>query len=296
MVEVRVPATSANMGPGFDCLGIALDMYNYIYVEEIEKGLEFIGFEECYKNENNLVYSSMKICFERTGYEPSGLRIEIKSDIPASRGLGSSAACIVGGVMAANELSGAALDKNELLKIATKIEGHPDNVAPALFGGMVISILDKKDIYYDKIKLSQGFKFCALIPDFQLSTKEARAVLPKSIDFSDGVFNTGRACLMIASLASGNKSLLRTACEDRLHQPYRGKLIPDFEKIIGGAYSCGALGAFLSGAGPSIMVILDEENKEFLSLMEEFLGNLEGKWILKEMIPDFKGALAKRII
>lgn len=295
MLEVRVPATSANMGPGFDCLGIALDMYNYFYVDEIKSGLELKGFEECYSNENNLIYLSMKRCFEKTGYKPSGIKIEFKGSIPESRGLGSSASCIVGGVMAANALSGDVLSRDEILEIASEIEGHPDNVAPALFGGMVISIKDKGNIYYDRIKLSKVLKFCAVIPDFKLSTKEARAVLPQNISYSDGVFNVGRACLMVAALANGKKDVIKLACQDRLHQPYRGKLIPDFDEVIDKAYSFGALGVFLSGAGPTIMVILDEENKKFSGLMEEFLNSLKNRWMLKELAPDYEGAIVKNI-
>lgn len=196
--------------------------------------------------------------------------------------------------MAANVLSGSTLSKAELLKLASDMEGHPDNVAPALLGGMVISIKDKEEIYYDKMKLYDSLKFCVLIPDFKLSTKEARAVLPQNISYSDGVFNAGRACLMVAALTNGSKDLLRLASQDRLHQPYRGRLIPHFNEIVDNAYSCGALGAFLSGAGPSIMVILDGEDRKFTGPMEEFLGNLKDKWILRELRPDYEGVALRQ--
>lgn len=140
MLEIIVPATSANIGPGFDCLGIALNIYNKFYVEEIESGLEIEGCEDAYKNENNLVYTSMKYFFDRVKPEkiPAGIKIKIQSEVPICRGLGSSASCIVAGVIAANALSGANLDKNQLLNIASEIEGHPDNVAPAILAQCLV--------------------------------------------------------------------------------------------------------------------------------------------------------------
>lgn len=291
MVKVRIPATSANMGPGFDCLGIALNMYNYFYVEEIKEGLELIGFEDSYKSEDNLIYSSMKTCFEKLGYKPSGIRLEIKCSVPPSRGLGSSAACIVGGIVAANEIAGGILKRDEMLEIATEIEGHPDNVAPALFGGMVISIKENEKIFYDKIKVAEGVKFCAMIPDFKLSTKDARAVLPEEISYKDGVFNAGRTALMVAALTNGSFELLKFASEDRLHQPYRGKLIPDFDKIIEKAYEFGALGTFLSGAGPTIMAMLKQNDSSFTGRMNSFADKLNNNWRMEELKMDVDGAV-----
>lgn len=295
MIEVRVPATSANIGPGFDCLGLALNMYNYFKIEEIESGLEICGCEEQYRNESNLVYTSMLKCFEITGYRPKGLKIEIDGDIPTSRGLGSSAACILGGVLAANEISGGKLSKNEILQIAADIEGHPDNISPALLGGMVISITDNGKVYYDKIKISEGLKFCAIIPDFTLLTKEARAVLPDSIPHKDGVFNTGRASLLISALVNGSFDLIKIACDDRLHQIYRGKLIANYDEIVEKSRMLNCLGVFLSGAGPSIMVILKEENMDFCKDMGIFLKTLENKWSIKELKLDIQGSVVKRL-
>lgn len=292
MVEVRVPATSANMGPGFDCLGIALNLYNRFYIEESEDGLYIDGCEEPFKNENNLVYVSMQKCFEKIGYKHKGkgLRISFDSHIPVSRGLGSSAACILGGVLAANEIGKGDLDKNEILEIASEIEGHPDNIAPALFGGMTVSLKDGSQVYYEKVKLPQGLKFCAIIPDFKLSTKDSRAVLPDSIPYRDGVYNVGRVSLMIAALSNGNFELLKLACKDRLHEIYRGSLISNYNEIVEECNRLNSLCVFLSGAGPTIMAVLKEEDTAFRKHMEAYLSKLENSWIVKELKSDFDGA------
>jgi len=297
VVEVRVPASSANMGPGFDCLGVALNLYNRFQIEESGSGLLIDGCEETYRNEKNLVYVSMQKCFEKIGCgnRYKGLKINVESDIPISRGLGSSAACILGGVLAANEIGRGNLNKNEILEIASEIEGHPDNVAPALFGGMTASIKDGDRVYFEKIKLPPGLKFCAIIPDFKLSTKEARAVLPDSIPYKDGVYNVGRVSLLIAALSNGNFDMLKLACKDRLHEIYRGKLIGNYNEIVEECNRLNSLCVFLSGAGPTIMAVLKEEETDFRRQMEEYLSKLECKWIIKELKSDNNGACVVNI-
>ncbi|MBN3348271.1 homoserine kinase [Clostridium botulinum] len=291
MVEVRVPATSANIGPGFDCLGVAVNIYNKFFVEEIEDGLIFEGCADKFKNENNLIYVAMKKCFDKIGYKPTGLRIKIESDIPVSRGLGSSAACVVGGIVSANELAGGALNKKELLDLAVEVEGHPDNVNPAFCGGMTASISDNREVIYSKVKVSEGIKFCALIPDFTLSTEKARAVLPKSIDYKDGIFNVGRTALMISALNNGDFHLIKYACKDKLHQDYRAKLIENFYSIKKQCEKLNSLGVFLSGAGPTIMVMLREEDKDFSKNIKSFLETLKNKWEVRELKIDKLGTV-----
>lgn len=291
MVEVRVPATSANIGPGFDCLGIAVNIYNKFFVEEIEEGIIFEGCADKFKNENNLIYVAMKKCFDKIGYKPTGLRIKIESDIPVSRGLGSSAACVVGGIVSANELAGGALNKKELLDLAVEVEGHPDNVNPAFCGGMTASISDNREVIYSKVKVSEGIKFCALIPDFTLSTEKARAVLPKSIDYKDGIFNVGRTALMISALNNGDFHLIKYACKDKLHQDYRAKLIENFYSIKKQCEKLNSLGVFLSGAGPTIMVMLREEDKDFSKNIKSFLETLKNKWEVRELNIDKLGTV-----
>ncbi|MBD5638695.1 homoserine kinase [Clostridium botulinum] len=283
MIEVRVPATSANIGPGFDCLGVAVNMYNKFFVEEIEEGLIFEGCADKFKNEDNLIYVAMKKCFDKIGYKPTGLKIKIESDIPVSRGLGSSAACVVGGIVSANELAGRVLNKKELLDLAVEVEGHPDNVNPAFCGGMTASISDNREVIYSKVKVSEGIKFCALIPDFTLSTEKARAVLPKSIDYKDGIFNVGRTALMISALNNGDFHLIKYACKDKLHQDYRAKLIENFYSIKKQCEKLNSLGVFLSGAGPTIMVMLRKEDKDFSKNIKSYLGTLKNNWQVREL-------------
>jgi len=291
MIKIRVPATSANLGPGFDCLGIALNLYNTFIFEEIDKGIEFIGCSEKFKNEDNLVYTSMKKCFEKIGYTPSGIRIKMQCDIPVSRGLGSSAACILAGVMAASELAGGVLSKDEILEIAVDIEGHPDNLAPALYGGMTASIKDKEKIYVEEINLSKTLNFCALIPGFILSTEKSRSVLPKEISYKDALFNIGRTSLLIAALSNGNIEMLKIACEDMLHQSYRGKLIKNYEEITEKCKELNSKAVFLSGAGPTIMNIIDKEDKEFIEGIIEYVASFQDKWTVKPLSVDYSGAI-----
>jgi len=290
MIKVRVPATSANIGPGFDCLGLALNLYNTFYFEEIEDGLIIEGCAPEFSNEDNLIYVSMKKCFEKIGYHFKGIKIKIKDDIPVSRGLGSSASCIVGGIIGANEIAGGILTKEEILKLATGVEGHPDNVAPALLGGMTVAIEEDNKIYYSNINIAKGLKFYTLIPDFKLSTEESRSVLPKQIDYKDGVFNVGRVSLLITALTNGEFSLLKIACDDRLHQNFRGKLIEGFDTIKEKCEGLGCLGVFLSGAGPTIMALAEDSNESFYDEIQKFLNKLNSRWEVKPLDIDFEGA------
>ncbi|AWI05335.1 homoserine kinase [Clostridium drakei] len=294
MVEVRVPATSANMGPGFDCLGIAVNMYNKFIVEEIEEGLIFEGCDDKFKNEDNLIYRAMKRCFEKIGYKPKGLKIKIESEIPVSRGLGSSAACVIGGVVCANELAGRVLDNQQLLDLAVEVEGHPDNINPAFCGGMTVSISEGEEVVYNKVNIKEGIKFCALIPNFTLSTEKARAVLPKNVEYKQGIYNIGRTALLISALNNGDFHLLKFACKDKLHQDYRAQLIENFYSVKEQCEKLNCLGVFLSGAGPTIMVMLKEEDNDFSKNIQKFLNNLESKWAVKELKIENQGVIVNR--
>lgn len=290
LINVRVPATSANLGLGFDALGLALNLYNSFTFEEIPEGLEIVGCDHRYKNEDNLIYSSMLKTFKEIGYQAKGIRITVDTHIPVSRGLGSSAACILGGVMGANGLAGSPLSKEQILNIATEMEGHPDNVAPALYGGMVVSIMEEGRVYFNKINVAKGIKFVALIPDFTISTKVARSVLPTSISYEDGVYNVGRVSLLISAFASGRFDLLEHAVKDKLHQPYRGKLIPYFNEIINASRRLGAYGVYLSGAGPTLIGIVDNDNSKYTMEIKDYLQSLGLGWEVKELQLDLTGA------
>ena len=291
MIKVRVPATSANMGPGFDSLGIGLTLYNEFGFKEIESGLKFKGIPEEFCNEENIIYEAMKYCFDKAGYKIKGLEIsELNQDVPISRGLGSSSTCIVGGLVGANEILGGKFSEDELLDMAVEIEGHPDNVAPALIGGMVVAITEENKTFYDKINLKGGLKFVAIVPNFRLSTEKARGVLPKEITLKDGVYNVSRAALMVSSFTSGKYELIKYACKDAFHQNYRSQLIPGFEKVYNKSYELGALGCYLSGAGPTIMVIIDEKDERFGNKLKQFLNDENLQWDILELSLDSEGA------
>lgn len=291
MVKVKIPATSANLGPGFDTLGIALEIYNTYIFKESNDGIKIKGFEDRYAYENNLVYNSMEKTFQAIGYKPKGIIIEADNQIPISRGLGSSAACILGGVIGANALAGKILSREEVFKLATMIEGHPDNIAPALYGGLVVSIMDDGELYFNKMKIHKGLKFVALIPDFTLSTKLAREALPSQIPHKYGVYNTGRVALLLSVLSNGRFDLLKHALKDKLHQPYRGKLIKGYEIVRKKCDELGALGVYLSGAGPTIMAIVEEENDEFSKQIKSYFKLIEFNWDVKELKLNYSGAI-----
>ncbi len=258
MVQVRIPASSANLGPGFDCIGVALNLYTEISMGFIEKGLiiEVSGedYKEIETTENNLVYKAAKIIFEKTETQYKGLKIEIKNGIPIGSGLGSSAAAIIGGMLAANELAGGILTHEEILNLAASMEGHADNVGPALNGGLNVTVFDGVNTYYVKKELENDLTFIAFTPKKVLKTEIARNILPPKIDFKDAVFNTGRSSLLTAALFSGRYDLLKIASQDMLHQKYRSKLIPEMYACFEKSLEAGAYSAFLSGAGPTIML------------------------------------------
>lgn len=291
MIKVRVPATSANMGPGFDCMGVALDLCNEFEFEEIKNGLIFEGFEEEFSNKDNIVYKGMMEVFKRTHYPFSGLRIKlVKQDIPIARGLGSSSSCIVAGLYGANYISKKKLTERELLNLAVKIEGHPDNVAPALLGGIIIAITDGEEVTYQRIENKGNLKFISVIPDFKLETERARKVLPKNLTYADSVYNIGRSTLLAISLNNGNTDVLREACKDRLHEPYRNQFIKGIDLIKKEAYNSGALASYLSGAGPTINIMVENSFKvkaAIIKLLKE--EGLDYKVI--ELSTDTRGAI-----
>jgi len=270
MVQVTVPASSANLGAGFDALGIALTLYNRVFMEEtdgtVEKPLciiESLDGAQIPTDETNMVYQSAKTLFERCGRPFRGLHIMQESNIPMTRGLGSSSACLVAGLVGANALLGSPLSLSDISDLAAFLEGHPDNTAPALYGGLVASVMDGGRVHSVSVPVSEQIRFAVFIPDFELKTEYARAILPKQVQREDAVYNLSRAALMTASLFSGRLDNLRVAVQDRLHQPYRFPLIPGADKIFYLAYELGAYAVAISGAGPSILAIIDAGNRDF---------------------------------
>ncbi len=272
MIKVQIPATSANIGAGFDCLGLAVSMYNYVTMEE-QEGIEIISSDgkPIPTDETNLVYTSAKYIYDLCDKPLKGLRIEQVNNIPMARGLGSSSACIVGGLVGANAMLGYPLRTSELVNIAATMEGHPDNSTPALLGGLVTAVLDNGKVYYVKQEIAEDLRFVTIIPDFELKTKFAREALPKEIPHKDGVFNLSRAALMSVSLYSRNYQNLRIAADDRLHQPYRLSLINGAHEVLDFSYKHGAYASYISGAGSTLMSIISSGNFEFENTVREFL-------------------------
>ena len=293
-VKVKIPATSANIGSGFDSIGLALGMYNYVTAELKGSGLDINILDESgkflAKDERNLVYRAMKSVFEKTGRKLGGVKLTLQNNIPVTRGLGSSSAGIVGGLIAANTLCGNALGEKELVNIAAHIEGHPDNVAPALLGGFTVSVMTKYDVKYVRNKLPDDLRFAALVPSFFLQTKKARSVLPKYVSHRDAVFNVGRGALLAASIISGKYENIRTAVGDKLHQKYRRRLIPFMDDIFSSCYQSGALGVYLSGAGPTIISIIKADNTAFNTKLAKAAGGKLKNWELHILEPDNRGA------
>ena len=261
MFKIQIPATSANLGAGFDALGLALTYYNYVEMEECDHiDISSSDNLDIPTDERNLIYISAKDLFEVCGKKLDGLKIRQTNNIPMTRGLGSSSACIIAGLVGANKILGEPLTKDDLVDLSAQIEGHPDNTAPALLGGIVTAVFDGRKVHWVKQEVYTKLKFVAIIPDFELKTEMARACLPKEISHKDAVYNLSRAALFSASLLTGKFENLRTAVHDRLHQPYRMELIPRCREVFDIAYTHGAYGAYISGAGPTVMAIVDENN------------------------------------
>ncbi len=291
MIKIRIPATSANLGAGFDALGLALTYYNYVELEESDTiDISSTDSVQIPKDESNLIYISARDLFEVCGKRLNGLKIIQSNDIPMARGLGSSSACIVAGLVGANTLLGSPLTTDDLVDLAAQIEGHPDNTAPALLGGIVTAVFDGRKVQWVKQEVFTKLKFVAIIPDFELKTEKARACLPKEVSHKDAVYNLSRAALFSASLLTGKFENLRTAVDDKLHQPYRMELIPHCSEVFDIAYTHGAYGVYISGAGPTVMAIVDEKNEFFVGKMRFSLENagLNG-WRVEQFSIDNEG-------
>jgi len=255
-IGVRVPATSANLGPGFDVLGLALGLYNEIVYEEADRvsvTVEGEGAGRLDTGAGNVVARAALMAHEAAGRPFTGAAIQCVNRIPTARGLGSSAAAWVGGLVAANATLGSPLDSAAVLALACRAEGHPDNVAAALLGGLTVSCVSGDRVSAVSLPVPADLGWVVLVPRIESATREARAVLPDTVTRADAVFNLQRMGLLLAALASGRVDVLGVAMEDRLHQPQRQALFPWMEAVRRAALDAGALGCVLSGAGPSLL-------------------------------------------
>jgi homoserine kinase len=245
-VVVRAPATSANLGPGFDCLGLALDLWNDAQATPgPQPGAD-----------DNLILRAAERVFDEVGARYPGFVLDCHNRVPFSRGLGSSAAAIVSGILFANAWLGSPLDESACLRLATQLEGHPDNVVPCLLGGVRVAACDAGgQIVQAEVPLTLALSAVVFVPDHRLATLDARGRLPATVPLADALFNVARSSLFVAALASGRADLLRAATRDRLHQPYRLPLFPAGATLISSALAAGALGACMSGAGPTVLAL-----------------------------------------
>lgn len=284
MIEVRVPATSANLCVGFDSLGLAVDWWAKFYFEPSDS-LSITGCPKEYANKENLVVLSFLETCRHIGKELPAFHLHIESDIPFSRGLGSSSTCVVAGILACDAWFGQGLNKMEMLEIATKIEGHPDNVAPCIFGNAVCSFMEQGHPRMMVIPCAD-YKGLVIIPDYPIQTQEARKVLPDMLPFQSAVNQVGRALCFVQALQTGNEMILAKACDDVLHEPYRKKLIKDYEAIHQKCEKL-KLAMWISGSGSTMMAVsLDPEKlKELQRFVETSL-----RLACKEVMISKKGA------
>lgn len=289
-VKVKVPATSANLGPGFDVAGLAVTLYNTFTFELMNVGLEITGCPKQFCNEENLTYQAFVEGAKQCGLEFKGLRIECSGDVPYTRGLGSSSTCIVAGIVGAYAFMDRNEDRQEILELATKIEGHPDNVAPAIFGGLTVSVMETEKVTTLNIPVKHDYRFVAFIPPFTLSTEKSRSVLPHILPRADAIKNVSHLALMVASLINGYDEGLKLGFKDRLHQPYRGDLIKGFNEIMKELEKDErVLGAYLSGAGPTIMAVIKAEDTKGVVRLKEELGELIKEWQVVKLELDMRG-------
>lgn len=254
-IIVRVPATTANLGPGFDCLGLALQIWNTIVVEGASNAQVHVRghSEHLTSDRSNLTVRAMEDLFRRVNTPFPDVRVTMTNRIPIGRGLGSSAAAIAGGIVAANALAREKLSQEELLDLATELEGHPDNVSAALLGGLTIVVREGERTFAARVRPPRGWRAVLFIPGHTLSTKFAREILPKQITRDDAIYNIGRAALLVRAFAAGDVRDLELATGDRLHEPYRERLVPGMGELCQAARAAGAHGVALSGAGPSMV-------------------------------------------
>ena len=264
LVRVKAPATTANMGPGYDCLGMALDVWNTIEIEVLDSGEPVVevtgeGAGELGTGRDNLVYRSIEFLFQDAEQEMPLVRIRCDNAIPLARGMGSSAAAIAGGLVAANAICSQDYTPNDLLEMAATIEGHPDNVAAAVLGGMQLVISDKTEegsrLYTVPINVPPELHAVVFVPQVRIATEDARAALPEKVTLADAVHNMGRVGLLVASMATNHPEYLAIATQDLLHQPYRQPLFPAMKVIFKAALDAGALGVFLSGSGSTVLAL-----------------------------------------
>ena len=289
-IKIRVPATSANLGPGFDCLGCAFELYNTFLFSSNAGGYTFKGCEERFCNEDNLAVVGYKKVMEYLELPPVGFHMEVVDcQIPISRGLGSSSTFILAGAYAANALHKGGLSREEILDLCTEIEGHPDNLAPAVYGALTGSMMfDGKPVTV-RYTPNPALTWVAMVPNFELSTEKARAVLPKTVSRQDAIFNVSRASILLGALTQGDEALLALAMDDRLHQSYRKHLIPEYEEVEKIVLDGGFPAMCISGAGSTLLTVTRHGGD--ISYLRKELKKLQGGWKVWPLQVDMQGVV-----
>jgi len=262
-ITVRAPATAANLGPGFDCLGMALDLWAEVVVSASEETLPPPG-----PPLGGMVVEAAQRLFSHVGRQPpAGLSAEYIQTIPVARGLGASAVARAAGLLAANVLLDEPLEREEILALGAELEGHADNMAAVLFGGLQVAVREGASVLHAGLTAPEGLKAVLFVPDMEMPTQESRQVLPDFLSREDAVYNIGRAALLVAALASGRLDLLDVATRDRLHQPARAKVFLGMEAIFRAARQAGALGVFLSGGGSTVLALASQGEEDLAKAM-----------------------------
>lgn len=291
--KISVPATSANVGPGFDVMGLAFDMYNrFTFDTDCPEHLRIEGcLPEFSAPENNLLYSTVVQVLAQHGRLAPNLHITFDTDLPVCSGLGSSSTCIVAGVMAANAIGNLSMDTEQILRTATLIEGHPDNVAPAILGGFVAAIVEDGLVYWHRYPISDRISFYALMPDVRVPTEAARAALPKTYSLTDCIYNLSRVPILVEGLETAEPRLIRAGCKDRIHQEYRLQLIPQGAVVMRFATEqTDAVAVYISGAGPTIVAMVIDDDDTFGKQINTFVSGLDLTWTVRKMHVHRQGA------
>jgi homoserine kinase len=298
-VHVRVPATSANLGPGFDALGLALALYNEVTASEadtVSVAIEGEGAGRLSSGAENVVARAVRQAYETAGRPFKGVALRCVNRVPTARGLGSSAAAWVGGLVAGNALLGQPLSREALLSLAARAEGHPDNVTAALMGGLTVSCaLGDGRIAAVSLPVPGTVRWVVLVPEITSATAEARAVLPPTYSRADAVFNVQRVALLLAALQAGRVDLLGHALDDRIHQPYRLRLFPWMPAVVDAARAVGALGCVLSGAGPSLLAAVRDDADVVARSMEAALAAAGVRGRASALAVDTEGAMSREV-
>ncbi|HIK05540.1 MAG TPA: homoserine kinase [Trichormus sp. M33_DOE_039] len=296
-VTLRVPATTANLGPGFDCIGAALTIYNQFNFTRLDEGALIINVkgaeaERVQTDESNLLYQAFVKLYQYIEQTPPPVKIEIELGVPLARGLGSSATAIIGGLVAANKLAGAPLSQAQVMELAIAMEGHPDNVVPALLGGCRLAATSQTGWEICDVPWHGDIVPVVAIPDFELSTSEARRVLPTEFSRADAIFNTAHLGLLLRGLETGKGEWLKAALQDKLHQPYRQALIPGYDAVNAAAIASGAYGMVISGAGPTLLALTNVKNSQAVEVAMGSAWKEKGiKAVVRSLSLDTHGAV-----